>query len=559
MPINIVARRIRYAVCLLACGCLSVVLQAQAEEIRVNPDRAAVQFGQAFTVSFSTDKADAAEPDWAPLSKDFDVMAVQRKVDGVSKIWFAQLKPKRSGSLLIPPLAFGPYTSQARPVQVHLQLAQGAPPDFFITVESAPQSPYVQAEAIVTYRFFMARSLRGNYGLPKVNGASLQPVDQGRNITQRYQGRSYTVHERKVLFRPQASGQVVINPITLKGHYQQGNVYRQANIKSPSLSVPVRGIPDNYPGRYWLPASNLELSEEKSESVWRAGQPYTRIIKMKVQGLSPQQLPALNIPPVKSMKIYTSNPQRRKLSQAVYPAVSEQTQKAVFIPSRAGQQVLPAIRVPWWNTKTDRLEYAVLAEREITVAEPEETLIAADDYSGEQAELSPLLVQEDQIWKSPWLWLSASLAVLWLATLATLLRARLRPMRERARAEKKISRAHKERLTDCRKRLQTACRNNDADAARQAINGWLTSLFPDKKLAGLSASAHQCGGDLQDEIKSLERALYANVNDWQGQPLWQAFVRQETELVQAARQQKKKAQQRGKEKQSRLLPLHKLH
>ena len=37
------------------------------------------------------------------------------------------------------------------------------------------------------------------------------------------------------------------------------------------------------------------------------------------------------------------------------------------------------------------------------------------------------------------------------------------------------------------------------------------------------------------------------------------LVRQETELVQAPRQQKKKAQQQGKEKRSRLLPLHKPH
>lgn len=548
----------------LAAGLMVIMLQVHAQEIRVNPDRAELDFGQSFNVAFSTNQADAVEPDWTPLRKDFDLVAVQRRASdaGVAgqannafKAWTVQLKPKRSGSLLLPPLAFGPYTSPTKPIQVHTRLAQGNAPDFFIQVEALPPSPYVQAEAVLVYRFFMGRILRGNYQLPKVGGETLQPIGSGKNITMQHQGRPYTVHERKFLFRPQASGQAVVEAISLSGHYRHGGVHRPVTVKSPERVLNVRGVPDHYPGRYWLPATQLELSEEPADETWQAGKPFTRVIRLKVHGLAPRQLPALSMPAVKFMKIYSGQPERRKLSQAVYPAVSEQTQKVVFIPSRAGDYVLPAIRLPWWNTREDRLQHAVLPERKIGVDEADETLIAADHYNEAQAELSPLLVEPDHGWRSPWLWLAAFMLVLWLATLFLLLRTRGRSQRRQTDSRTRSDQKRKESLRKHKKRLQAACSSHDAAASAQALIGWIAMLRPDKKLSSLGAIARQYDGALRFEINVLQRALYSDKNDWQGDSLWQAFVKHGERSgfgIQQARGETKE------KKRPSLAPLHKL-
>ena len=42
-------------------------------------------------------------------------------------------------------------------------------------------------------------------------------------------------------------------------------------------------------------------------------------------------------------------------------------QEAALVPVQAGNVVLPAIRVPWWNTETDKLEQAILPERRYTI------------------------------------------------------------------------------------------------------------------------------------------------------------------------------------------------
>ena len=152
----------KWLVCCLPLAVLA--MQAQAQAIRVNPDRAAVMPGQSFQVTFSTNKADARTPDWTPLAKDFYIVATHKKAsEGVDtqdrqdslKMWVAELRPRRSGSLLVPPLSFGPYTSAAKPIQVHTQLAK-APRDFFIEIKADPPSPYVQAETVLTYRFFLS-------------------------------------------------------------------------------------------------------------------------------------------------------------------------------------------------------------------------------------------------------------------------------------------------------------------------------------------------------------------------------------------------------------------
>ena len=77
--------------------------------------------------------------------------------------------------------------------------------------------------------------------------------------------------------------------------------------------------------------------------------------------------------------------------------------------------------------------------------------------------------------------------------------------------------------------LKGACAADDARGAQQALLLWAQTL-PDA-IAGtrsLRALARHCGGGLEQELNALERHLYGGASSaWQGQPLWQAFQRQQ--------------------------------
>ena len=181
-------------------------------------------------------------------------------------------------------------------------------------------------------------------------------------------------------------------------------------------------------------------------------------------------------------------------------------------------------------------------------------LLAADDYSAVDAELSPLLVEEVNHWRSPWLWLAALMTGLWLLTLLVLVRMHLWPRWQQAAELLRARREHEISLSQHQKRLRKACASQDADAVRQALVAWAACLWPRRKTDGLSVIARRCEGHLCTEIQALERALYSSAEHWQGgQALWQAFEAQAATLAgEPVVTRKKKKQQTG------LASLHKI-
>ncbi|MEY3881599.1 MAG: hypothetical protein RIQ94_2395, partial [Pseudomonadota bacterium] len=88
------------------------------------------------------------------------------------------------------------------------------------------------------------------------------------------------------------------------------------------------------------------------------------------------------------------------------------------IPSKTGDYQLPAIKIPWFNTKTNKMETATIPETTITVAAGASTpTVATPEATKPQQETTPIIQAPSESPTTNWLWVSLFLALGWLITL----------------------------------------------------------------------------------------------------------------------------------------------
>jgi len=190
-----------------------------------------------------------------------------------------------------------------------------------------------------------------------------------------------------------------------------------------------------------------------------------------------------------------------------------------IIPSKAGNYILPAIEIPWWNTSTDRLETASLPARKIKV-------MPADNVRPELSSISPPsekpipnskktpLVQPE----SYWIWISLILAIGWLATIIVWWRV--------ARHSNTNMEEQTNVLTtkNVLKQLKHACQRNDSNQAKEALLAWAKTHWQQHAPCSLGEIGNRCGDLFQTEIRQLNQILYSHTEkSWQGSELWKAF------------------------------------
>ena len=514
-------------------------------EVKVVVARSVVAQNETFDVKFMTEANQVADPNWSSLNKDFHIRSKSKRfhksvVNGVARAvheWNVQLQPKRGGKLQIPPLQFGAVRSKATPIQVKPPpqvKARQSTEDFFIEVSAQPENPYVQAQVLFTLKVFMLYDLRGNVTPPQsASNALVEGLGEARRYRAKRGSRNYQVYEREYLIYPQNSGNIPIKPVGLTGTYVKGGRRFSLNKKSRKLTLKVRQVPASFTGKFWLPAESFKIKEGWSAdlSSWRAGEPITRTLNLEVSGLLAKQIPEVELSPGDDFRFYTEsadfkNEKRKKT------IVGKRQQSAVLIPAQAGTYTLPAVKVPWWNTRSDRLEFVELPAREVVIKEAafsaltvDETPRAAAAAAGDAEQTAALEVGIKV--NNLWFWVSVILLLAWLITIAMmwrgagvhrLLRAALR---------------HRETLRERRSAVRQACQNNDAAAARDALMQWAHVIWPDDTPTSLGQIGERYrnlgGAVVEQQILKLERALYTRDNVWQGNLLWDAFDSQKIE------------------------------
>ncbi len=542
---------------LMRCGIVWLALLPSltaAADILVATDREPVSLNESFTLIFSSDEEPDGEPDFGPLDEDFQVVR-QGKSTQVTMVngrlsrraeWKLTVMAKRSGTLTVPPIAFGgdrskPFTLTVVPGTAPAGRTVGDE-RLMIEVEAEPKSPYVQAQVLYTIRVLHRIALRnGQLDDPKLIDAVVQKLGEDHRYQTERNGQLYGVIERRFAIFPQKSGVLRIEPIHLEAELAAGpgSMFdeffgRQARIhkiQSEPVVLQVRPVPASFKGKHWLPAGKLQLEERWSSTPPETpvGEPITRTLSVSAEGVTMGMVPELadKNAALPELQRYPDQPVLNE-EHGGYGLTSLRREKTAFIPMKDGEYRIPGIELPWWNTKSDRMEVARVPER-VLKATPVPQLTAPDPglMAPAPAETQPHATPdvtpaagagESHTLERPfWFWLAGACGLGWLATaVAWWWTARHREPGETSPQ----ALSPPPDLTKSLASLKRAVAGRDLLATRRALFEWSLARWPDHPPANLEQLAARLGGSAPLEIVELNRALYGEkAGDWSGEAL----------------------------------------
>lgn len=559
-------RRSRLGQGMLALLLCVAFAPAFAQNLDARVDRTTVGEGETLQLILTARGSDGGDsPDLEPLRKDFDVLGTHQAnriqiVNGhtdSSREWRIVLAPKRTGTLTIPALALGAVHSKPLTVTVRNIASSGKKRDVILEASVDTPSPYVQAQVVLTLRLLHSVPLReAALGKLELADAVVERLGDDVNFQVERNGKQYEGIERRYAIFPQRSGSLTIPPVLLTAKVPDKRSRSvdpldpfsdPFNLLQPLLSVRVRSEeivltvrppPASASGSPWLPASNLTLEETWSTEppVLRVGEPVTRTLTLRAEGLTAAQLPVIEPGSWEGMKVYTDQP-ILQTEPGQRGMVGTSQLKWAVVPAQPGKITLPAVRVPWWDTKAGVLKTAVLPAHTV------EVLAAAGDHA--PAASSPTTAAMDTAARgaaipaessgSPaWPLASLGLATLWLATLGLWLR-------ERRRAAAPVSHPppHLQSRAVARVALHSACKRADPAASRDAILTFAAALWPEDPPRTLAAIAARVEGPARDALLDLEARLYGTrAGPWDAA----AFLKALAPLLEASRRRARKSQ-----------------
>ena len=542
------------AIVLLLVSSISI-----AATIKVTADRNPVGLNESFTMTFESDSSVDSEPDFSPLNKDFQILSrnsnssmsiVNGKISS-SKKWKLTALARRAGKLIIPSIRFGKDASEASFINVSnsrrpTSKSSGVQ-DVFIEVEAEPKNAYVQSEIIYTVRLFLSvATTNASLSEPGISGANavIERLGEDSNFQTSRRGRRFNVVERRYVIYPQVSGSITIEPVMFQGQTGRnafslfndpfGSQPKTIIERSIPITLEVKAVPDSFPGGHWIPAKKLSLNESWSQDPpeFQVGEPLTRTLTLVATGQTASQLEDFPEWVPEAFKQYPDQPllSDEKNDSGI---TATRVEKVAIIPNSAGEYVLPEITVPWWNTLTNKLEYARIAERKILVKG-----IAANNGVGigglpslDDTSINPgdnttfigdptLVTGNDEAANNNIFWqgLSAGLALAWFCTLILWWRTR-RPIHNQIAQDNKTL-----RLKEAIRKIEKASLEGDLNTLKQALLDWAQLAWPDDRPTSLGEIARRSPAELKVEMQSLNNSLYSQQKAaFDGNAFWQVF------------------------------------
>ena len=435
------------------------------------------------------------------------------------------LSPRQLGSALIPPLTLKNKTSKAIKIKVikALPLANELE-DQSVILESLTDTSevVVGAQLIYTYRVIYRVQLNNaEITPPSIDDAEITEL-QDKNYTRTLNGKNYNVTEKRYAIFFNQAGQKIIPSQTLTAllSYKQRRSFgydpfargSELRLESKPLSINVQPQSINQdPSAAWLPAAKIELTELSVAANSRVGEPITRSISVMAQGLPSELLPALTPETPNGINSYPEKPELVN-QEFIGGIAGKRTDTIAMVPTQAGTFTLAAINLPWWNTAEQRWETASLPAKTITVlaAEPAATdnkiinnNIPTDNN---QDQGNKPLITTDKTDKSVWMPIALVAIGGWLITLLYLLTKRSSTVAKKE-SSVEITDSVEDNLKSIEKKLQTACKNNDAASAKQQLQLWLATYKEKNKHLKLNdfINNHQ---ELNNAKTTLDNCLF---------------------------------------------------
>ena len=506
---------------LMAAIMVSLWASVAVAELSATVDRREIAMGETLRLTLLGDAGEQpAEIDLSPLSRDWEILSRSsatnaRYINGQNQVTRSlemELAPLREGTLSIPSLSHSGRSTTPVAIRVNPEPIV-APGDALVLFEASVDkaSVYVQAETILTVTLQQAINLDGGeisaFDIP---GATIEDLER-RSFQRRVGNRTWLVTELRYAVYPQKSGTLTIPAIGFTAREVQpgrsllgARLGRRLRMASSAIELQVKSVPDDFPGEVWLPARELNLTEKWSldpESL-EVGDSTTRTLTLIAKGLQGSQLPPLssiqatmNIP---ELRFY---PDQESIEQSELAdgLQGQRIQSEALVARSGGNWTLPEIRIPWWNTETDTLQFAVLPARAVSVntlsIPGTESATVVNDSAPFSTAVLPV-----------WIWILSGSGWLMALVLAVLLWTRHRAGHTGPSNSVPIETA----ATDLRQALVAVRRNletGDVAALRRAVLDW-ASCHHDRHFGSLSALARVSSDELALQLQSLDRSLY---------------------------------------------------
>lgn len=371
---------------LLVLVSLSANTIASAQELTASVDRNELAINETFTLSLRySGKQSGGQPDFNLLQQDFEVLSRQqsnqyRVINGRAESfveWTLTLAPLKEGKLFVPSLHLHGEISDAIPITVNKagQSSAGNNRKAFLEVELDKEKLYVQEQLLVKVRLYTTVGLHNIATDPlQIPGAHVEKVDEQR-FERRIAGVGHAVYELTYAVFPESSGELQIpalNYVAVTGRRDPFSLFnrkaQRIRLRSEPKNVQVEPKPSSYSGAHWLPAASLGLvqSWSKDPDEFNVGEPITRIITLRAEGLRAAQLPPLPKLDIEGLKVYPDQPQQE--NQPGNAGIDgSRIETTAIVATKPDNYQLPAVTVTWWDTKTGRQRATQLPAFRFTV------------------------------------------------------------------------------------------------------------------------------------------------------------------------------------------------
>ncbi len=502
-------------------------------QLDVNP----VLVNDTFHLTYIASGAVDGEPDFSPVTNDFELLGTRQSTNmsmingniSRSKKWTLNLLAKKVGTFTIPAISFGSDSApEVKVIIKNIVASNGASlnQDFALEMTTSQQSGFVQQQFIITVKLFVAKNINNyQFGNLATSNPDTLILPLGKDQQYKtYRGtKQYIVVEKKYAIFPQKAETLKINPFVAVVTMEQSSAssfYDPFNIRTTSkrlysknINLSIKDIPSQYTSDNWLPAASLKLEEQwPQNNKFVAGEPITRTIIISAEGLTAAQLPEIKLNSVDGIKQYPDKPELVEKKTAT-GLLSNRKQKIALIPTKEGSYILPELNIQWWNTETNKIETAHLAQRRFTVlpavnngnipvTPSQQTADASVKGSTLSTASSATNVQANN--NSFWFWLSILFIFLWLVTLALWWRSTSGKTDIKAKQNN-----NEQSIKRCLKNLKSACEKNNAEETKKALLAWAKVIFTESPPLNLTEISRHVDKPLQQSISKLNQHLYS--------------------------------------------------
>ena len=474
------------------------------------------------------------EPDFGPLTKDFEVLSNSRQqnysnVNGKTEsftAWTLELRPKRAGILLIPSLTFKKEVSNAIELRVRAAPSNssanpGTQPIYTETTVDA-NTPYVGQQIILTHRLYTSVQLR-DFALSEL---AIDKAVLHRLGDTQYQkvinGRNYLVLEVKYAIFPQSEGPLII-PSLRFGAYEVNNrsqfgvfnnrgnqIIRDTEPKS--LEVAARPPQASIDG--WMPSTSVTMEQRWSGDIdsVTVGEPVTRTITIRAEGLSAAQITPLQEPQGNNYRGYPDQPQLDEIV-TTNGLTATRIESLALVPNNSGEITLPAVELIWWDTNSNKRRVASLPSITLQVSPSENNDIAANNNNvmeGANDAMTTLASDASKPKVSFMTNLSLALNALLMTLIVTLLIGRKRTaLAARSQQAALSSDSARLNLKQQLRAIESEAKDDNLMAMREAILRWGKTLFAENPPSTLKSLGDLLGNpSISQLFAQLDEQLY---------------------------------------------------